>query len=295
MAPHASRDANGHRERVLWPDDGLTRGDLIDYLTRIADAMLPHCRDRPATFVRFPRGIDGKSFYQRELPEHAPETMGHVPYETATNRHVIELPIVNVVDDLVWLAESGVIEFHLWNARAAALDEPDIAIMDLDAGPSASFASVLAAASIIRDELASLDLDARAKTSGGRGIHVYVPLGVGHTHAGVRDWVEAFGQRMAARHPEIFTTSKGGTHLASLVTIDYAQNSLGRNTAAPYTPRARAGAPVSMPLSWDEVATGGFVPENFNLNTAPARVEHVGDLFAPVLGGNQQLPPIEPD
>lgn len=279
-------------EKVLWPEAGLTKGDLIDYLRLTASAFLPHFRDRPVTMRVYPRGIDQPSFYRRELPEGAPTSIRRVTYETATDRHTVELPIIDTLDDALGLTNAGAIEFHLWASRAPRLDKPDLAIFDLDVGDDAPFERILAAAALLETELSSLNLRSCAKTSGGKGMHVYLPIEPSHDFDAVRNWVESFARLLAKRHPAHFTLSKGGTHRDELVTIDYAQNSIGRNTAAPYTVRARPGAPVSTPLSWDEVRHGGIEPLDFTLRTVPGRIAKVGDLFAPVLARDQRLPPL---
>jgi bifunctional non-homologous end joining protein LigD len=279
-------------EKVLWPETGITKGDLIDYLRLTAPVYLPHFRDRPVTTRVYPRGIDQPSFYRRELPEGAPTSIRHVSYQTATDRHTVELPIIDTLDDALALANAGAIEFHLWTSRAPRLDKPDVAIFDLDAGDDAPFDRILAAAALLETELSSLNLRSCPKTSGGKGLHVYLPIQPRHDFDDVRGWVESFARLLAKRHPAHFTLSKGGTHRDELVTIDYAQNSIGRNTAAPYTVRARPGAPVSTPLSWDEVRHGGIDPLDFTLRTVPGRVAIIGDLFAPVLARDQRLPPL---
>jgi bifunctional non-homologous end joining protein LigD len=280
-------------DKRLWPEDGIAKGDLIDYLRSTAPAFLPHFRDRPVTLRVYPRGIDQPSFYRRELPEGAPASIRHVTYETATDRHTVDLPIIDTLDDALALANAGAIEFHLWASRAPRLDKPDVAIFDLDAGDATPFDHILAAAAILETELSALSLRSCAKTSGGKGLHVYLPIEPSHEFDDVRAWVEAFARLLAKRHPAHFTLSKGSTHRDDLVTIDYAQNSIGRNTAAPYTVRARPGAPVSTPLSWDEVRHGGIEPLDFTLRTVPERVAKVGDLFAPVLARDQRLPPLD--
>lgn len=277
-------------DKVLWPDEGLTKGDLLDYLRAVAPAYLPHFRDRPVTMRVYPRGIDGPSFYRREISESAPPWIRRVDYQTVTDRHTVELPIIDSLDDALALANAGAIEFHLWASRAPRLDRPDVAIFDLDAGDQTPFDRILAAATILENELAALNLRGCAKTSGGKGLHVYLPIEPSHEFDDVRGWVERFAKMLGERHPETFTLSKGGTHRDDLVVIDYAQNSIGRNTAAPYTVRARPGAPVSTPLTWDEVRRGGIEPLDFTLRTLPQRVVKVGDLFAPVLARDQRLP-----
>jgi bifunctional non-homologous end joining protein LigD len=279
-------------DKVYWPEDGITKGDLIAYLRAMAPVYLPHFRDRPATLRSYPGGIHGKSFFRREVPKSAPTSLARFPYETATNPHEIQLPIIDSVESACWYANAGALEFHLWASRAPKLSEPDVVIFDLDSGENTDFSVILEAASVLHDELTALGLDGCPKTSGGRGVHVYLPLGPGYAFDDVRTWIEALSKRLAADQPGLFAVTKGGTHRDDLVTIDAAQNSIGRNTAAPYTPRARPGAPVSAPLTWDEVKGGRVRPLDFTLRTMPERVAKLGDLFAPALKGGHHLPPV---
>ena len=166
-----------------------------------------------------------------------------------------------------------------------------MAIFDLDPGDHATFADVLEAARVLHAELERLGLRGYPKTTGGHGLHVFLPLAPGHTFEAVRDWVRTLAERLAEAHPKLFAVAHGSTHRGTLVTVDHAQNSIGRNTAAPYTVRALVGAPVSTPLTWEEVAAGSIVPADLTLKTVPERLQKLGDLFAPVLAGGQRLPP----
>ncbi len=280
-------------DRVLWPDDGVTKGDLLAYYRAIAPVMLPNLRDRPVTLRVYPGGIDGNSHDRREIQESAPEWIRRVPYETATNRHTIELPVIEDAAALLWFVNTGAIEIHLWPTRAPELDQPDLVVFDLDPGDEADFPRVLEAASILRATLDDLGLTGYAKTSGGRGLHVFLPLAPGPDFATVRTWVKTLAEHLAAAHPTLIGTGGGSTHAGELVTVDHAQNSIGRNTAAPYTVRARPGAPVSTPVTWDEVTSGDLRPEQWTIETVPERVDAVGDLFAGALDRVQTLPPLD--
>lgn len=277
-------------EKPYWPRDGLTKGDLLAYYREMAPVLLPYCAQRPVTPVVFPRGIDGPSYYRRERPEKAPEWVHGAEYETATDQHVIRVLLIDDEAGLIWLANTGAIELHLWGARLPDLAEPDMVVFDLDPGDEASFEDVLRAAGILHERLSQLGLKGFPKTTGGTGLHVYLPLASGHTFEAVRDWVRDLAEELEAAHPELIAVSHGPTHRGRHVTIDHAQNSVGRNTAAPYTVRARTGAPVSTPLTWDEVADGKLRPGDFTMKTVPRRVKQLGDLFAPVLAGDQRLP-----
>jgi bifunctional non-homologous end joining protein LigD len=281
-----------HLDKLYWPEDGLTKRDLLAYYRDLAPVFLPYFADRPVTLRVFPEGIHGPSFYRRDLPDDAPPWLRHVDYHAPTAGRVVDLPLIDDVAGVIWLANAGAIEFHLWSARLPDLAEPDQAIFDLDPGEHASFRDVLQAAVHLREALEQVGLRGYAKTSGGRGLHVYLPLAPGHTYKDVRAWVKGMATALAAANPQSIAVPRGATHRGQHVTIDYAQNSIGRNTAAPYTVRALPGAPVSTPLTWDEVAAGEVRPSDLTLRTVPARVQERGDLFAPVLGRDQRLPPL---
>jgi bifunctional non-homologous end joining protein LigD len=281
-----------HLDKPYWPEDGLTKGDLLAYDRDLAPVLLPYFADRPVTLRVFPEGIHGPSFYRRDVPDDAPPWLRHADYHAATADRVVQLPLIDDAAGLVWLANAGAIEFHLWSARLPDLAEPDQAIFDLDPGDQASFGDVLQAAVHLHAALEQVGLRGYAKTSGGRGLHVYLPLAPGHAYDDVRAWVKAVAAQLATAHPRSIAVPHGATHRGRQVAIDYAQNSIGRNTAAPYTVRALPGAPVSTPLTWEEVAAGQVRPGDLTLRTVPTRVRERGDPFAPVLGRDQHLPPL---
>jgi bifunctional non-homologous end joining protein LigD len=284
--------ALSHLDKVFWPEDHLTKEDMLRYYQMVAPTMLPYLKDRPVTLRVFPDGIHGFSYYRRDAPEHAPTWLRYVDYQPATSERLIQLPLIDDAAGLLWLANEGAIEFHTWASCATNLAQPDMAILDLDPGDEATFSDVLQAALRVRDALEELHLRSYPKTSGGRGVHVYLPLEPSHTFDEVRMWVKTLAERLAVSYPELIAVAHGATHRGRQVTIDYAQNSIGRNTAAPYTLRAQPRAPVSAPLAWSEVEVGRIRPSELNLHTLPKRLQEVGDLFAPVLQGGQRLPPL---
>jgi bifunctional non-homologous end joining protein LigD len=279
----------------LWPEDGVTREDLLAYYQDIAPVMLPHLADRPVTLRTYPEGIDGPSFYKRDLPENAPPWLRAVDYTGQSTTRTIQVPLIDDAAGLVWFANTGTIEFHGWSARAPHLDQPDQAIFDLDPGESATFADVLQAALLVREALDQDGVQGYPKTSGRQGMHVHVPLAPGATYPEVRAWVKRIAERLEASHDGLVAVARGATHRGESVTIDYAQNSIARNTAAPYTVRAARGATVAAPLSWQEVEDGAVRPGDFTLRTMRERVATHGDLLAPVLQGGQHLPSLEHD
>lgn len=284
-----------HPARVLWPEDGFTREDLLAYYQDLAPVMLPHLADRPVTLRTYPEGIDGPSFYKRDLPDHAPSWLHSVDYTGLSTTRTIQVPLIDNAAALVWFANSGAIEFHGWSARAPHLDQPDQAIFDLDPGESATFAGVLQVALLVREALDQDGVQGYPKTSGRHGLHIHVPLAPGASYPEVRTWVKRIAEQLGASHTGLVAVARGATHRGEGVTIDYAQNSIARNTAAPYTVRAAPGATVAAPLSWREVEDGVVRPGDFTLRTMRARVAAQGDLLAPLLHGGQHLPPPEHD
>ena len=281
-----------HLEKRYWPESGVTKGDLLRYYLHVAPVLLPYLQDRPVTLRLFPDGVQGYSYWRREPPEQAPGWLRSVSYRPKTAAQVIPLPLIDDAAGLLWPANQGCVEFHAWGARLPDLTQPDQAIFDLDPGSEATFAEVLQAALRVWEALERLGVRGYAKTSGGRGLHIYLPLAPGYTFAGVRVWVKALVQQLASTSPERIALAHGPTHRGCQVTIDDAQNSLGRNTAAPYTLRAHPDAPVSAPLYWEEIEAGRFRPRDLTIQSVPDRVRRLGDLFAPVRQAGQHLPPM---
>jgi bifunctional non-homologous end joining protein LigD len=280
-----------HLDKLYWPDDGLTKGDLLTYYRDVAPVMLPYLAGRPLTLRVYPEGIHGSSYYRRDLPEGAPPWIGQVDYSRQSGGRTIQMPLVEDAAGLVWLANQGCVEFHPWSSRLPDLDQPDQAVFDLDPGDAATFDEVLQVGLWLRDDLESSGLRGFPNTSGKHGLHVHVPLAPDPTYDDVRLWVKSVAERLAERFPDQIAVASGATHRGDLVSVDYAQNSIARTMAAPYTVRAVPEACVAAPLTWEEVAAGKVRPTDFTIRTMPDRLKLVGDLFAPVLRGDQSLPP----
>jgi bifunctional non-homologous end joining protein LigD len=279
-----------HLEKVYWPQTGFAKSDLLHYYRQIAPVALPYFKDRPVTLRVYPQGVDGVSYYLRDCPDDAPAWLRRAPYQPKTVSHLVPLPLIDTAAGLLWFANQGAIEFHLWGSRLPDLTQPDLAIFDLDPGETASFDAVREAALRLHEALEQAGIRGYPKTSGGGGLHVFVPLGPGHTFERVRTWVKAVGQRLASSYPDLVAFAHGVTHRGGRVTIDYAQNSVGRNTAAPYTLRAHPAHPtVSTPLSWAELDAGIIHPADLTPQVVLERVGRLGDLFAPVLQADQHI------
>lgn len=277
-------------EQILWPNDKLTKSDALNYYREMAPVLLPYLKDRPVTTHVFPEGIEGSSFFRRDVPDKAPDWLRSVDYRPASGTGTTRLILIDAAAGLLWLANQGDIEFHLWLCRAQSLLEPDLAIFDLDPGDEASFDDVLRAARLLREALADVGLVGYPKTSGRQGLHVMLSLAPGHAFEQVRAWVRTIAEGLAAANSDLIAVAHRGTHTGSHVTVDHAQNAIARNLAAPYTLRGEPGAPVSAPLSWDEVEEGRLAPDDFTIKTMPGRLREKGDLFVGVLEHDQRLP-----
>jgi bifunctional non-homologous end joining protein LigD len=268
----------------------FTKGDMLHYYRQIAPVVLPYFKDRPVTLRVYPQGAPGKSYYLRDCPDSAPDWLRRVQYRPKTVTHPVPLPVIDTAAGLIWFANEGAIEFHLWGSCVPDLTQPDQAIFDLDPGHTTSFDAVREAALRLHDKLEQLEVTCYPKTSGGHGLPIYVPIGAGYTFERVRGWVKTVGQQLATAYPDLISIASGSTHRGGRVTIDAAQNSVGRNTAAPYTLRASIPHPtVSTPLTWEELASGTIYPADLTPQVVLERIQRLGDLFAPVVQMNQHI------
>ena len=279
-----------HLEKVYWPESGFTKGEVLEYYRQIASVLLPYLKDRPVTLRMYPQVVEKTSYYLRDCPVDAPEWLRRVPYQPKTVSHPVPLPLIDTAAGMLWFANQGAIEFHLWGSRTPDLTQPDLAIFDLDAGSTASYDALREAALRLHDLLEQAGVRGYPKTSGGGGLHIFVPLALGYTFEGVRQWVKAVGNELASKYPDLIEPARGATHEGGHVTVDYAQNSLGRNTAAPYTLRAHLDHPtVSTPLSWEELDAGKITPATLTPQVVFERLRRMGDLFDPVLQADQRI------
>jgi bifunctional non-homologous end joining protein LigD len=279
-----------HLEKLYWPQTGFTKGEMLHYYQQIAPVVLPYFKDRPVTLRVYPQGVDGVSYYLRDCPAKAPDWLRRVQYRPKTVTHLAPLPLIDNAAGLIWFANQGAIEFHLWSCHVPDLTQPDQAIFDLDPGATTAFHDVREAALRLHDKLEQGGVTGYPKTSGGHGLHIYVPLAAGYTFGRVRSWVKSVGQQLATTYPELISLAQGSTHRGGRVTIDYAQNSVGRNTAAPYTLRASSTHPqVSTPLTWEELDASTIDPADLTPQVVLERVQRLGDLFAPILHTEQHI------
>ena len=275
-----------NRDKVFWPKTGFTKGDLIDYYEAIAPVMVPHLAGRPITLRRWPDGVEGQSFFQKNAPKHRPDWMGTVRLGDVDYLRIDEPA------GLVWAANSGAIEIHPGLAPAPDLDQPTAVVFDLDPGEGADILTCCRVAGILKGYLDRLDLRAWPKTSGSKGLQLYLPLNGGTTYQETRPFAETLAHVAESDHPDLVTSVIEKASRRKKVLIDWAQNAPSRTTVAVYSVRAREMPSVSMPVTWDEVMGAGSADDlRFGPTEAIARVETHGDLMAPVLTERQSLPP----
>jgi bifunctional non-homologous end joining protein LigD len=287
-------EVDGHQikltnlEKVLFPEDGYTKADLITYYTEVSTYLVPVIRDRPLTLKPFPDGISGQSFYQKDKPSFTPRWIKSWTDRAADREGGIDYVLGNDLATLIWMANYTAIEIHPWLSRIDKPDHPDFAIVDLDPSTGATWAQVKETALIVRDLLHGLDLEGFPKTTGSRGIHVLVPIARRYTFDESRGFVERIGKAAREKAPTLVTLTFAKKERRGIY-IDYLQNVRGKTTAGPYSVRPIKRAPVSAPLRWDEVAALGR-PDAFTMANMSERLAKVGDLLAPALKLPQKLP-----
>ncbi len=287
--PSAARVVVSNRDKVFFPENGLTKGNLVDFYREIAPLMLPYLRDRPLVLTRFPDGIHGKSFFQQDAPVFTPGWIRTIPARAEVGkpketRHIL----CNDVDTLAWVANLGAIPLHVWASRAPTLERPDWCILDLDP-KGAPFAHVVAVARAIHDLCDAIQLPAFAKTSGSSGLHVLIPTGGQCTHEQSRMLAQIIAQVIVERLPEIATITRVIADRGGRVYIDFGQNGLGKLLVAPYSVRPLPGAPVSTPLEWSEV-DARLSAQQYTITNLGERVRRwKGDPLAPILSASPDL------
>jgi bifunctional non-homologous end joining protein LigD len=273
-------------DKVMYPAVGFTKGQLIDYYTRVAPVLLPHLRDRPLTLKRYPNGVEGAHFYEKRCPSHAPEW---VRSEEASG---INFCVCDDLPTLVWLANLADLELHPSLSLVDEIERPTVMAFDLDPGPPAGLAECCEVALILREALGSLGLRSFAKTSGSKGVQVYVPLNVDDVDydGRTKPLSNALARHLEARHPKLIVSSQKKELRRGKVLIDWSQNDEHKTTVCVYSLRARDRPTVSTPLDWTEVEAGDPDALVFEADDVLARVEERGDLFAPVAELRQELP-----
>jgi len=281
-----------HPEKIMFPDCGITKGELAAYYETIAPVMLPHLRRRPITMERFHRGIDAPGFFQKDVVKGFPEWLKRV--EVPKHGGTVHHPIANDVRSLLWLANQNSITIHVWPSRTPNLYNPDICIFDLDPSQEDDFDTLRAAALKLRDLLDELGLSSWIKTSGSKGFHIAVPLNGKSDFGEVARFAHTVGRVLVSRDPDHLTQEFLKVDRGGRILVDTGRNGYSATYAATYTVRARPGAPVSAPCTWKEIEGGDVGPKTFTLRTMAQRIAAAGDLWADMLKKKQSLKrPIE--
>ena len=276
-----------HPDKILFPGDGITKGELASYYEMIAPVMLPHLRGRPITMERYHRGITAPGFFQKDVVKGFPEWLERVevPKKDGTVHH----PIANDARSLLWLANQNSITIHVWPSRAPNLYYPDICVFDLDPSNENEPERLRNAALMVRDFLNELGLTSWVKTSGSKGFHIAVPLDGKSDFGVVARFAHVVGRVLVERDPENLTQEFSKVDRAGRILVDTGRNGYSATFAATYTVRAKAGAPVSAPCTWDEVSSGAVGPRTFTLRMMEKRIAEVGDLWKDLLKSKRSL------
>jgi bifunctional non-homologous end joining protein LigD len=279
-------------DKTFWPDEGITKGDLLAYYREVAPVLVPHLADRPFTMKRYPDGWQGDHFFQKDAPSHMPEWISRRPIVVSTRepprrRRRIQAPLVNDDLALLWMVNMGCIDLNTWYSRIDRPERPDWVLFDLDPSPDVSFRETVRVALLVKEVLDALELVSFPKTSGADGFHVLVPVERRHTYDDTRGFAEIVAGTLARTHRGLVTTEWAKSKRRGVL-VDANQNGEGKTIASAYSVRPRPGAPVSAPLRWDEV-TEDLDPRDFTMDAVLGRVEREGDLFAGVLSTRQSL------
>ncbi|HET8528073.1 MAG TPA: DNA ligase D [Gaiellaceae bacterium] len=279
-------------DKVFWPDEGITKGDLIEYYRAVAPVLVPHLRGRPFTMRRYPDGAAGKAFFQKDAPSHMPEWIPTYralvsTRESPPRKRWIDAPLVNDEDALLWMVNMGCIDMNTWYSRVDRPDRPDFVLFDLDPSPDVGFAETVQVALIVKAALDALGLVSFPKTSSADGMHVLVPIERRYTFDDTREFSEIVARAIARAHQGLATNEWSKSKRRGVL-IDSNQNGEGKTIASVYSVRPRPGAPVSTPLRWEEV-NDGLDPLAFTMDVVRERIERHGDLFEGALTTRQRL------
>ena len=286
--------ANGHNvpvtntQKIFWPEEGYTKGDVIDYYNTVSSYILPHLKDRPQSLKRNPNGITDKGFFHKDAGTAAPSWVNHVEIRADSTKKIVDYIICNNKATLLYLANLGCIELNPWNSRIKNPDHPDYLIMDIDPSENNTFKEVVDVAIVIKDVLDKAGATCYCKTSGATGIHIYVPLNAAYTYEQARQFAELVAALTAEQIPELATIERSLEKRKGRIYVDYLQNSKGQTLSSVYSVRPVPGATVSTPITWKEL-THDLDPKAFTIKTIHKRLDKVGDLFGGVLKDKTNL------
>lgn len=271
--------------KILWPDEKYTKAEMINYYAEIFPVLAPHLKDRPLVFTRYPDGIQGNSFYQKNVPLNLPPWIETYPWES--KQKIIRMLLIKEKADIVWLANLACIEIHPWLSRKDTIENPDFMIFDLDPSPGNTLDQVKEIAQVLKNLLDTIGLRSYLKTSGAQGLHIYVPLNPVYSYARIRETAGHIAETICYQYPQLATVERTVSKRGPRIYVDYMQNVIGKTICAPYSIRPRPGAPVSAPVTWEELPD--LKPVHFTIKTILERVSKRGDLFAEVLTDKQEL------
>lgn len=277
-----------HLDKIYWPGAGYTKGDLIKYYYEVAECILPYLKDRPLIMKRYPDGLAGKSFHQHDV-DRAPDYVRTIELEVEEG-HAVDYIVGDNAATLLYMANIGAIERHPWHSRVQSIDRPDWFVFDLDPGKGIAFSTICELAIGVKDVLDRLKLKGYAKTSGSRGIHVYVPIKPLYSYEQVAKLAEQIAIVVAQEHTQIATVERSlAKRKQGQIYLDHMQNARGKSVVAPYSVRPREGATVSAPLEWSEVKRARITIQDFTIENMTRRLARKGELFKPVLDKKQDL------
>jgi bifunctional non-homologous end joining protein LigD len=269
-------------DKIFWQDERITKGRLIQYYADVARVLLPHIRDRAMVMKRYPHGASGEFFFMKRAPMPRPDWIRTCSIDHGS-KGIIDFPVIDDVPALLWVINLGCIDLNQWYATCDDVDRPDYVHFDLDPGPGALWENVLESGLIVREALDTLKMPALVKTTGSRGLHIYVPIVRGPVQKDVWTFAKALAVELASRNPKLMTSEyKVAKRPHGRVLVDYNQNAWGRTLASIYSVRPKPGATVSIPVTWREVEKGVRI-EDFRIDNVPARIAKVGDLWKPLL------------
>ena len=278
-----------NQNKVYFPDEGIVKGDVVQYYNEVSEFILPHLKDRPQSMNRFPNGIEGESFYQKDVDvDKVPAWLRTEKIFSSSNGKYIDYLVCNDKATLLYMANLGCIEINPWNSRIQHPDKPDWIVIDLDPGKEDDFKEVVRTALTVKKIVDGFETECYCKTSGATGLHVYIPMGARYGYESVRLFAELIAHKVNERLPETTTTIRNVEKRQKKIYIDFLQNSQGQTLASAYSVRPRPGATVSTPLEWNEV-NEKLSPQQFTINNVLKRFEQKGDLWKPVLGRGADL------
>ncbi len=293
-------DIDGHQlklsnlDKVLYPADGFTKGQVIDYYARIAPVAVPHYDGRPMTLKRYPNGVDDKFFFEKNSPKHRPEWVTTAPTWSRHSKRTIDFTVIDTQATLIWTANLAAIELHPSLSLAVKPEQPTMVVFDLDPGAPADIRQCCEVACHLRELFDHLKLEAFPKTSGSKGLQIYVPLNTEVTYdepnGGTKGFALAVAQLLERQHPDLVVSNMAKDLRHGKILVDWSQNDESKTTSGVYSLRAREHPTVSTPVTWDEVETGDPDQLRFTAPDVLNRVERLGDLFRPTLELEQSLP-----